>query len=56
MIVLSWAVPEQLGDGHAKYRMNSYPAYQLWRRGFRLQPTTTVSLRIIAHYRGLGTR
>jgi hypothetical protein len=45
MIVLSWAVPGQLGDGHVNCRMNSYAAHQLGRRGFRLQPAATISLR-----------
>jgi Methyltransferase domain len=45
MIVLSWAVPGQLGDGHVNCRMNVYAIYQLWRRGFQIRPTLTVSLR-----------
>jgi hypothetical protein len=45
MIVLSWAVPGQLGDGHVNNRMNSYAIYRLWQRGFRLQPSATISLR-----------
>jgi hypothetical protein len=45
MIVLSWAIPGQPGNGHVNCRMNSYLIYQMWRRGFRFQPITTASLR-----------
>jgi Methyltransferase domain len=45
MILLSWAVPGQLGDGHVNCRMNSYVIYRLWQRGFRLQTAETIYLR-----------
>lgn len=45
MIVLSWAVPGQPGDGHINCRMNIYAIYQLWRRGFRFEPRATSVLR-----------
>jgi hypothetical protein len=45
MIVLSWAVPGQKGDGHVNCHTNSYAICKLWQRGFRFQPTATLSLR-----------
>jgi Methyltransferase domain len=45
MIVLSWAIPGQEGDGHVNCRSSSYVIYQLFKRGFRLQPRWTALLR-----------
>jgi hypothetical protein len=45
LIVLSWAIPRQGGDGHVNCRSNSYVIYQLWKRGFYFQPRWTALLR-----------
>jgi hypothetical protein len=45
IIVLGWAVPEKGGDRRVNYRSNSYVIYQLWRRGFRINPRWTLLLR-----------
>lgn len=44
-IVLSWAIPGQEGDGHVNCRANSHVIFQLWKRGFRFDPVTSMQLR-----------
>lgn len=44
-IVLSWAIPRQLGDGHVNCHTNLYIIYKLWKRGFRFQPRWTALMR-----------
>jgi SAM-dependent methyltransferase len=44
-VVISWAIPGQEGDGHVNCRSNSYIIYQLWRRGFTIRPTVSISSR-----------
>jgi hypothetical protein len=46
MVVLSWAIPGQDGDGHVNCRSNSYIIFQLWRRGFRFEPLASELLRV----------
>jgi hypothetical protein len=45
LIVLSWSVPEHQQNDHPNNRTNCYLIYQLWKRGFRLHATATLSLR-----------
>jgi hypothetical protein len=45
LLVMSWAVPGQDGDGHINCRSNSYIIKQLRRRGFRFEPIASQMLR-----------
>jgi len=45
IIILSWAVPGQDGDGHVNCRSNDYIMQQMQERGFYLETTLTNQLR-----------
>lgn len=45
MIVLSWAVPHQEGDGHINCRSNSHVIRQMWRRDFQFDAEKSAMLR-----------
>lgn len=45
IIILSWAVPGQVGDGHVNCQTNDYIMQQMQKRGFYLENTLTNQLR-----------
>lgn len=45
LIILSWAVPGQVGDGHVNCQSNDYIIQQMQARGFYLDNTLTNQLR-----------
>lgn len=45
LLVMSWAVPGQEGDGHVNCRSNLHIVRQLRRRGFRFEPIPSLMLR-----------
>lgn len=45
LIILSWAVPGQDGDGHVNCQTNDYIMQQMQQRGFYLENTLTNQLR-----------
>lgn len=51
IIILSWAVPGQDGDGHVNCHTNDYIIQQMQQRGFYLENTLTNQLRKAASLR-----
>ena len=45
IIILSWAIPGQVGDGHVNCQSNDYIIQQMQARGFYLENTLTNQLR-----------
>jgi cyclopropane fatty-acyl-phospholipid synthase-like methyltransferase len=45
IIILSWAVPGQVGDGHVNCQSNDYIMQQMRQRGYYLEDTLTNQLR-----------
>jgi hypothetical protein len=45
MVVLSWAIPGQIGDGHVNCRSNSYIEEQMKLRGYMINNPLTYHLR-----------
>lgn len=51
LIILSWAIPGQDGDGHVNCQTNDYIMQQMQHRGFYLENTLTNQLRKAASLR-----
>lgn len=44
-VILSWAIPDQPGDGHVNCRENAYIIEQMWLRNFNVSVDDTIMLR-----------